>query len=359
MRAYATTVVRPVVAHEIARSTIGAAVAPVARTSTLMGSRRPLLIGLAVVLLLVAVAGAAFVGGQSPAINGVFVEGPSLAAGHSRAALALPDGRVLVGVRSPSRTPAPGALRCTAPCRPHLSLLDPATGVFTLTQDLPPRLPVDSMALLDDGRVLLVDGSADAAVERGATIYDPVADRVETIGGALEPDGGFLVPLADGRVLVGGRHGTRRLRRRSCSIRRRRRSRPVRRCACREAQASARPGWPTVGCSWSAEAPRSAPTAELYDPATDTFTATGPTTVARGGFHSATLLPDGRVLLAGGLVPHAADPQTVPDPTATAELFDPATGTFTAAGSMAAPRYMHAASMLSDGRSSWPAAVMT
>ena len=84
-------------------------------------------------------------------------------------------------------------------------------------------------------------------------------------------------------------------------------------------------------------------------PSTNTFTPTGPLTVARGGFHGATLLPDGRVLLAGGLVPNTAAPRTIPVTTATAEIYDPATGIFSAVGPMAAPRFAPAASLLSDG----------
>ena len=64
-------------------------------------------------------------------------------------------------------------------------------------------------------------------------------------------------------------------------------------------------------------------------------------TVARQD-HTATLLPDGRVLLAGGIDDGSAV-------LATAELYDPAGGTFTATGSMATPRRWHTATSLPGG----------
>ncbi len=75
--------------------------------------------------------------------------------------------------------------------------------------------------------------------------------------------------------------------------------------------------------------------AELYDPATATFTATGSLNAARQ-FHTATLLPSGKVLICGGRGTAGGAA-----PVAAAELYDPTAGTFTNTGSMLSPRYEH------------------
>ena len=85
--------------------------------------------------------------------------------------------------------------------------------------------------------------------------------------------------------------------------------------------------------------------AELYDPATGTFTATGSMAVAREG-HAAVELPGGKVLVAGGCTGNATGCTTY---LSSAELYDPTTGAFTATGSLTGPRMDFAAALL-DGK---------
>ena len=84
-------------------------------------------------------------------------------------------------------------------------------------------------------------------------------------------------------------------------------------------------------------------TAEVFDPNTGMFSATVPMTVSRA-FHTATLLPGGKVLIVGGFqfnFPNSA--------LTTAELYDPSSGTFTATASMTAGRVDHTATLLGSG----------
>src|SRR5262249_48168162 len=78
--------------------------------------------------------------------------------------------------------------------------------------------------------------------------------------------------------------------------------------------------------------------AELYDSATGTWTFTGNLNTARY-WHTATLLADGMVLVAGGVVLDGS-----------AELYDPATETWTTTGSLNTARWQHTATLLPSGK---------
>ena len=80
--------------------------------------------------------------------------------------------------------------------------------------------------------------------------------------------------------------------------------------------------------------------AELYDPATGIWTNTGVLNTSRG-YHTATLLPNGQVLVAGGYNGGSLS---------SAELYDPSTGKWTATGSMTSGHAGHTATLLPNGK---------
>ncbi len=90
-------------------------------------------------------------------------------------------------------------------------------------------------------------------------------------------------------------------------------------------------------------------TAEFYDPAAGTFSLSGAKMKTPRANHTATLLPNGKVLIAGGM--NAMIPRIRwGSCTNLAELYDPATGTFSSAGAMAVVHCGHNAALLPNGK---------
>jgi N-acetylneuraminic acid mutarotase len=213
-----------------------------------------------------------------------------IARGDNTATL-LPDGRVLV---------VGGADASTA------ELYHPSTRTWTATRRLIEPRTAHAAALLADGRVLVVGGTDELGrFVAMAELYDPETGRWTAAGKMKQPRGNHTATrLADGKVLVAG--GSRDL----------------------------------DGASALASA-------DLYDPATGSWTATGKMATGRAG-HTATLLRDGRLLVVGGVGPfvNPIEPRSL----ATAELYDPGSGRWTDAHGMSEARFDHTLTLLPDGR---------
>jgi len=179
-----------------------------------------------------------------------------------------------------------------------------------------------SLTLLANGKVLAAGGRTSPAgtVFNTAEVYDPVTEQWTPTGPMNDHRWQHTATLlADGRVLVAGGFGGQ-----------------------------------ATGTGLNAQPVTNS--AEIYDPASNTWAPTGPMNVRRG-LATATLLPNGQVLEAGGRWCPNAPPATCDFTfrTATAELFNPATGTWTPTGSMTQARHTTASVLLPDGRVIVPA----
>jgi hypothetical protein len=203
----------------------------------------------------------------------------------SHTATLLPDGKVLV-VGGGSSSDGDGGPLATA------ELYDSNTGTWTATGNTIGAGPGRTATLLGNGQVLVTGGSgSNFETVASAELYDPGTGSWSATGDLVEARSGHrAMLLLDGKVLVVG---------------------------------------------------GGVASAELYDPGTGQWTATGATLGVLVG-HTATLLSDGSVMVAGGMAGTGAS--------SSAELYDPSSGQWTATGEMLEGRIYHSATLLPGGR---------
>jgi Galactose oxidase, central domain len=211
--------------------------------------------------------------------------------GHS--AVLLNNGKVLVaGGQNPDFS-----------AQDLAEIYDPASGQFTPTASMQDARVGHTATVLGNGKVLIAGGADNDGPLSSAEVYDANGAGSVAVGAMnTARQNATATLLGNGTVLIAGgavNSG-------SCS-----------------------------GCATAS--------AEIYNPATATFTPTASMHSARRG-HSATLLANGQVLIAGGLNDASAAVLT------SAEIYDPATATFTVIGNMNCARFEHTASLLPSGK---------
>jgi Galactose oxidase, central domain/Abnormal spindle-like microcephaly-assoc'd, ASPM-SPD-2-Hydin len=295
-------------------------------------------------LVLVCVASALSTSAQTKTF--FFPTGGMLTARSQHTATLLSDGRVLTAggtVFSPSST--------SSDIVSSAEIYDPATGAFTATGSMSAARVFHTATLLQNGKVLIAGGENNNGTLASAELYDPATGTFSATGTMTSSRASHTATaLPDDKVLLAGGGDNAGM-----------------------VVASAEVYDPATGAfaaTGSMGTPRSAHTAtallsgkvlvagggnnsigdlasaELYDPATGSFSATGSMVNARFS-HTATLLNSELVLVTGGMGPPPASCSISEELTA-AELYNPATGTFTATGSMIFPRYLHTATLLNN-----------
>lgn len=234
-----------------------------------------------------------------------------------------------------------------------VDLYDPSESTIVAAgQLLSPRIGFEA-ARLPDGRVLIVGGWKDGNASADAEIFDPSTGRSQPAGSLTATRGDVsVVALADGRILIaGGFDGRQRLAGAEIfdpvtgTFNRVGPLRDPRSAAESTLLADGRV-LIVGGAAGAPGAVEPLASAEIFDPATGVFTSTGPMAEARYK-HAALRLPDGRVLVIAG-----SDARDREGKKQTVEVYDPALGSFLPGGTLLNARYKlaDAVVLLPDGR---------
>ncbi|MDQ2997562.1 MAG: hypothetical protein M3R61_10965, partial [Chloroflexota bacterium] len=191
----------------------------------------------------------------------------------------------------------------SAPLLPGTEVYSSTTNTWTPGTPLATPRWGHTATLLPDGRVLVAGGNVPIKI---AEIYDPASGEWSTTGPMKEQrEAHTATLLLDGRVLVAG-------------------TLPF------GGSPYPAPGFPSL-----------LPSTEVYSSTTNTWATGAPMSTPRWD-HTATLLPDGRVIMIGGYSWYGQVQASV-------EIFDPASDRWYAARPLSSPRANHTATLLADG----------
>ncbi len=270
----------------------------------------------------------------APAANALESTGSMSTPRSEHGAARLPDGRVLVA----------GGYSTGGPSTASVEIYDPASGTFTPASPLIEARSPGSVATLADGRILFVGGvrqtTSGSLFLGNAEIYDPASASWSMAAGSLTGNTSSArlttITLLDGNVLVLNSNNSQVFHPPSGMF-----SQAIPLSTTRSGSAAALlPDGRVLLAGGQDSSNTILASADIWDPATNTWSATGSMLTARHSA-SATPLADGRILIAGG--------QNSTGKLSGAELFDPATQTFSATGALAGPRSGHTAVALADG----------
>jgi hypothetical protein len=258
---------------------------------------------------------------------------------YSHSATLLPSGKLIVA----------GGSSSPAAALASIELFDPATPIMTATGSMGSNRANATSTLLPSGKVLVAGGFDGANRLASCELYDPAAGTYAATGAMIAARSAHTAtPLPSGKVLVaGGFSGTSPL-------------------TSAELFDPASGTWAATGALTTARYRATATllpngkvlvaggtdsggtalsSSELYDPATGAWTSTPALLLGSARDQAtATLLPNGKVLVAGGYGAGGAA-------LGTGEIFDPSTGSWAfSSGAMVNARYAHVAALLPSGK---------